>query len=98
MEDSRPEALANSASSTPRRRQSKLGAATSLGPPRPIGRCVVAIGQTCCSQTLCLPPTQVDSLLLLEQMHYWPRWFITPTPNPYPALLAALVRDEAPTP
>ena len=41
-ENSRPEASAHSPSSTPRHPQSKLRAASSLGQPRPIGRCVLA--------------------------------------------------------
>jgi len=38
VETSRPEASANSPSSTPRQRPIKLGAASSLGQPRPTGR------------------------------------------------------------
>ena len=40
VQSRRPEASANSPSSTPRQRQIKLRAASSLGQPRPIGRCV----------------------------------------------------------
>ena len=40
VESSRPEASANSPSSTPRQRQIKLRAASSLGKPRPVGRYV----------------------------------------------------------
>ena len=41
-ENSRPPAPANSPRSTPRQRQSKLRAASSLGQPRPTGTCVLA--------------------------------------------------------
>ena len=41
-ENSRPPAPANSPRSTPRQRQSKLRAASSLGQPRPVGRYVLA--------------------------------------------------------
>ena len=40
MDSSRPEASANSASSTPRQRQLKPRAASSPGQPRPVGKCV----------------------------------------------------------
>ena len=42
VESSHPEASADSLSSTPRQRQIKLRAASSLGPPRPIGRYALA--------------------------------------------------------
>ena len=42
VQNSRPEASAHWSSSTPRHPQSKLRAASSLGQPRPIGRCVLA--------------------------------------------------------
>ena len=40
VDNSRPKASANSRSSTPRQRQTKLRAASSLGQPRPVGRYV----------------------------------------------------------